>query len=210
MPSPAPIHFLEDFLHDLRLGLRALRREAGFSTLAMLVPGLGIPAVATQFAVVEGALLRGFAFHEADRLVSVELVNAERRSEASQPPVVTRADFADLAMRQTSFESFAGYLNMTGANLSVGGITRRINAGYISDDFFKTLGVAPRTRPPVSADGRAPKARSSRSATLPAWMLAPSQPARTMPTPPAARAFFLLLVMSISLRMRSVDGGTGL
>ena len=32
-----------------------------------------------------------------------------------------RADFADLATRQTSFESFAGYLNMTGANLSVDG-----------------------------------------------------------------------------------------
>jgi len=141
--SPAPIHFLEDFLHDLRLGLRALRREAGFSALAMLVLGLGIAAVATQFAVVEGALLRGFAFHEADRLVSVELVNPEKRSDASQPPVVTRADFADLAIRQTSFESFAGYLNMTGANLSVGANTRRLNAGYISHDFFKTLGVAP-------------------------------------------------------------------
>ena len=32
---------------------------------------------------------------------------------------------------------------MTGANLSIGRITRRLNAGYISHDFFRTLGVPP-------------------------------------------------------------------
>jgi len=139
----APARILAEFLHDLRLGLRTLRREKGFALLAMLILGLGIAAVATQFAVVEGALLRGFSFPASDRLVSVELVNATKRSDANHPLVVTRADFADLGARQTSFESFAGYLNMTGANLSVGAVTRRLNAGYISHDFFRTLGVAP-------------------------------------------------------------------
>jgi predicted permease len=141
--AATPARLLAEFLHDLRLGLRTLQREPGFSTLAILILGLGIAAVATQFAVVDGALLRGFDFRAADRLVSVELVNPENRSSTTQAPLVTRADFADLSARQTCFESFVGYLNMTGANLSVGGVTQRRNAGYISHDFFRALGVAP-------------------------------------------------------------------
>lgn len=57
-----------------------------------------------------------------------------------------------------------------------------------------------RTRTPVSDDGRAAKARISRSATLPAYMLAPNQPASTTLTPPTARIFLLPLPISISRR----------
>ncbi|MFT3828539.1 MAG: ADOP family duplicated permease [Opitutaceae bacterium] len=127
-------------LQDLRLAARSLRRDKGFTLAAALVLALGIAAVATQYAVVDGALLRGFSFNDSQRLVAVELTNP---AEALAPSRVTEADFDDLRARQTSFVSLVGYLNITGANVVIQGSAQRRNTGYISPDFFRTLGVAP-------------------------------------------------------------------
>jgi hypothetical protein len=54
-------------LQDLRIGLRILKRERGFSILAVTVLALGICGVTTMFSVVNGVMLRGFSFPNADR-----------------------------------------------------------------------------------------------------------------------------------------------
>ena len=60
---------IETFLQDLRVGLRVLIKEKSFCALAVFVLAVGIGAVTTQYAVVNGVLLRGFKFRDADRLV---------------------------------------------------------------------------------------------------------------------------------------------
>ena len=66
---------VQDLGRDLRIGLRILAKEKAFSALAVTVLALGIGGVATMFSVVNGVMLRGFSFPNADRLISVNFVD---------------------------------------------------------------------------------------------------------------------------------------
>ena len=134
---------IETFLQDLRIGLRVLIKEKSFCALAVFVLAIGICAVATQFAVVNGVLLRAFTFRAADRLVDVQIVDPTNFTPDNFNARLTTADFADLKQQQKSFEDFVGYLNGSTVNLTFNGQPKRLQGGYITYDFFRALGVAP-------------------------------------------------------------------
>jgi hypothetical protein len=50
---------LNSFFQDVRVGLRVLFKDRSFCFLAVLVLGLGICGVTTQFTVVNAIVLRG-------------------------------------------------------------------------------------------------------------------------------------------------------
>lgn len=133
----------EIFLQDLRLGFRVLRKEKAFCFLAVAVLALGICAVTTQYAVINGVLLRGFSFTGADRLVSVQLIDPTTFTPTSYQSRVTTADFVDLKAGLRSFEAMTGYLGNTTVNLTYQDQPRRLQGGYVPWDFFQVLGVRP-------------------------------------------------------------------
>ena len=135
--------FLETFLQDLRIGLRVLIKEKSFCALAVFVLAIGIGAVATQFAVVNGVLLRGFSFHDPEQLVDVQLADPTNFTPNNFNARITTADYAELKEQQKSFQNFAGYLSGSTVNLTWNGQPKRLQGGYITHDFFRTLGVAP-------------------------------------------------------------------
>ena len=63
---------------DLKLGLRALRRQPMVSLLAILTLGLGIGATTTIFTVVHTVLLEPLPYPEAEELMR-ETVSLEER-----------------------------------------------------------------------------------------------------------------------------------
>ncbi len=134
---------VETFIQDLRIGLRVLIKEKGFCALAVSVLAIGICAVATQYAVVNGVLLHAFNFRDADRLVDVQLVDPKNFSETNFNSRLTTADFEDLRREQKSFEEFVGYLNGSTVNLTYNGQPKRLQGGYVTHDFFRVLGVSP-------------------------------------------------------------------
>jgi predicted permease len=134
---------LETFLQDLRIGLRVLIKEKSFCALAVFVLALGIGAVTTQYAVVNGVLLRGFSFRDAERLVDVQLADPTNFQPNNFNARMTTADFADLRAQQKSFSEFVGYLNGSTVNVTWQGQPDRLQGGYITWDFFRALGVAP-------------------------------------------------------------------
>ncbi|MDP2137346.1 MAG: ABC transporter permease, partial [Candidatus Didemnitutus sp.] len=136
--------FISSFFQDLRVGFRVLLKEKTFCALAVFVLALGICAVTTQFAVVNGVLLRGFKFPNAQELVDVQLVDPTNFSPSNFNSRFTTMDFADIkAAELKSFSAFAGYLNGSTINLTHAGQPRRLQGGYVTHDFFRTLGVAP-------------------------------------------------------------------
>ncbi|MBI3886394.1 MAG: ABC transporter permease [Opitutae bacterium] len=134
---------LEAVLQDLRIGLRVLIKEKGFCALAVFVLALGICAVTTQFAVVNGVLLRGFTFPNADELVDVNFVDPVNFAPGNFNSQVTTTDFAELRGLQKSFSAFTAYLNGSTVNLTNNGVPQRLTGAYVAHDFFRTLGVAP-------------------------------------------------------------------
>src|SRR5215213_4196679 len=95
---------IASFAQDLRIGLRVLIKEKGFCALAVTVLALGICAVTTQYAIVNGVLLRGFTFRDAERLVDVQLADPKNFKPDNFNSRMTIADFAELREQQQSFE----------------------------------------------------------------------------------------------------------
>lgn len=134
---------LETLAQDVRVGLRVLRKERAFSFLAVVVLALGICAVTTMFSVVNGAMLRGFSFPNADRLASANFVDPTSRNFFGVNGQITAMDFEEVRPNQQSFERLAAYLNGSTVNVTVDGKPQRYTGAYITEDFLPSLGVTP-------------------------------------------------------------------
>ena len=71
---------LETALPDLRFAFRLMRRTPGFSAVILVTLAIGIGANTVMFSVVNTLLLRALPYHEQDRLMSVQTVNAFERA----------------------------------------------------------------------------------------------------------------------------------
>ncbi len=124
--------------HDLRIGLRSLRRQPGFSAAAVGTLALGIGAATAIFAVAEAALLRPLPFREPDRLKMVWGVAGPERDVRGASPI----EIADWRRLTSSFETLSLY-DQTTVNLSGVGEARQLDAELVAPGFFRMLGVAP-------------------------------------------------------------------
>jgi putative ABC transport system permease protein len=134
---------VQTFIQDLRIGLRVLIKEKSFCALAVFVLAVGICAVTTQFAVVNGVLLRGFSFPHPVELVDLQLVDPTNFSPNNFNSRVTTTDYVDLKAEQKFCSAFVAYLNGSTVNLTYNGVPKRLQGSYITHDFFRGLGVGP-------------------------------------------------------------------
>ena len=138
--------FFESFFQDLRVGLRVLFKEKSFCFLAVLVLALGIGGATTQFTVVNAIVLRGFSFPHPEQLASVGLIDpkaSDQNNNFGVGNIPTAQDYEDLKAAQHSFSMMASYLNGSTINLTYKNNPQRYTGGYVTDDFFKIIGVSP-------------------------------------------------------------------
>ena len=127
-----------DFVRDLRLSARALRRTPAFALAAVTTLSLGIAAATAMFSVVNGVLLRPLPYPESDRIVRLyQLGRTGGRGNVSGPNFIewregTRG-FAEMALMQQY-----GKLSVVGL-----GEPRRATVVRVSHRFFSTFGAAP-------------------------------------------------------------------
>jgi macrolide transport system ATP-binding/permease protein len=122
---------------DVRFALRQLRKSPSFAATAIFALALGICASLAIFAFVDAALLRPLPYPQPDRLAGVyERVQMFPRSNLSY------LDYLDWKKLNTVFASLAAYGN-GGAVLTTDSGAVRVPGARVSDDFFRTLGVAP-------------------------------------------------------------------
>src|SRR5437870_10020708 len=65
------VNYLEDFLQDIRYGLRQLRRSPGFTAVAALTLALGIGVNTAIFSVINAVMLRMLPVQDAEQLVQL-------------------------------------------------------------------------------------------------------------------------------------------
>src|SRR5438270_14071046 len=132
---------LETLGQDLRIGLRVLRKERSFSILAVVVLALGIWGVRTMFSVVNGVLLRGFSFPNADRLASADFIDPSSANFFGVNGQMSAMAFEGRLPDQKSFEAMAAYLSGSTVNVTVERRPQRYTGAYTTENFLRVLGV---------------------------------------------------------------------
>src|SRR6266852_2648047 len=133
------VNLIENFLQDVRFGLRMLRRSPGFSLLAILCLTLGIGANAAVFSWIEGILFRPYPLvaHQ-ERLVAI---GGTSRDEPGGTPL-SWPDFQDLQRSCTLCETLF-VSKITGTTLSIGDRAERTTGSIVSANYFDAIGVPP-------------------------------------------------------------------
>ena len=130
---------MHSIMQDVRYALRGLRRQPGFTGVALLTLALGIGANTAIFSVVHAVLLRPLPFGEPERLVQVFESRLERGWTRSSP---THANFWDFKEQNRAFEGMDSYQGLS-LNLTGFGFPERLDAARVSAGFFRTLRVQP-------------------------------------------------------------------
>src|SRR5213596_2213071 len=137
---------LYSFRQDVRVGLRVLFKDKTFCFLAVLVLALGIGGATTQFTIVNAFVLRGFSFPHPEQLMSVGILDPQatpQQNNFGQGFIPTAADYEDLKAGQNSFALMAGYLNGSTINVTYKNNPQRYTGAYVTENFFKIIGVSP-------------------------------------------------------------------
>jgi predicted permease len=133
------MRFLHELVQDVRYGLRQLRRNPGFTFVAVLTLALGIGATSTIFSWIDSTLLTPIpGITDTSRLVTVMRGTV---SEHPTPPF-SYPDFVDL---QNQSRSFSGLLAYHDDFMSITGNRKpeRIYGALTTANYFKVLGVRP-------------------------------------------------------------------
>jgi putative ABC transport system permease protein len=123
---------------DVRFGARALRRDPGFTAVALLTLALAMGANTAVFSIAWGVLFRTLPYHDPGRLVWLSQYRPAFNFEVMTPP-----DLDNLRARSRSFEALAAY---TGGRepVATGGDSQMAALSSVEQELFSVLGVSPR------------------------------------------------------------------
>jgi len=135
--------WLDVLVQDLSFTFRTLRRDPGFTIVAVLILALGIGANIAVFSVVNTILLRPLPFRDSQQLVRI----VEKNPSAGESTKTYTADATqDFQQQNHSFQCVSGYFAFTGPdNFKLVGRDQPVPVTgiLVAEGFFQTLGVEP-------------------------------------------------------------------
>src|SRR5207245_6021201 len=140
-------------LHDVRYGLRQLRRAPGYALVVVATMALGIGATTTLFSVVYGVLLKPLPWPDADRLVRV--TEARQGHEPRIRGTISNATFVAWHAQPATIEEIGGWRIATTNAMIGGGESTRLQTAAVTPSLFAVLKARPfRGRLFVEDDGK--------------------------------------------------------
>jgi len=145
VPSGGGIRgFLASLLQDLRYGLRMLRKNPGFTLVAILSLALGIGANTAIFQLMNAIRLRSLPVENPQQLVGLELEDetGKRGSQQSWYPALSNPLWEEIRDHQ---QVFAGMFAWAADDFPItsAGEAHSARGLFVSGDFFRVLGVRP-------------------------------------------------------------------
>src|ERR1700688_511389 len=131
--------FLETFLQDVRFALRTLRKNPGFTTIAVLTLALGIGAHTAIFTVVFAVLLKPLPFVQPEQLVTVFEAQPQ---EGVMGNGWSYPNFAELRAHNHIFSEMAGNQQHQ-LTLTDRGEPTVVNTAVVTPELFSILGEKP-------------------------------------------------------------------
>jgi putative ABC transport system permease protein len=131
--------FVEKFLQDLRFAARMLRKNPGFTAVAVLTLALGIGGITAMFSAFDTILIRPLPYAGADHLVMIwDDLNRERISKSFPAP----AEWLEWRRLNTAFTDIAA-TQPGDATLSGDSEPEQVPARKTTANLWSVLGVNP-------------------------------------------------------------------
>src|ERR1700733_10879803 len=128
-------------LRPLRHALRMLRKNPGFTLVAVCSLAIGIGATSASFSIADGLLLRPLPVLEPSRVVAV---TPAKMGAFGVDQSISYPDYRDFRDNNRSFDGLvASSLWAFGFSPNATVLPKTTYGTYVSGNFFRTLGVQP-------------------------------------------------------------------
>jgi len=143
MPPPPPVDGAAwaGLMQDVKYGLRLLRRQPGFTFVAVLTMALGIGATTTLFGVVYGVLLKPLPWPDPDRIVRIS------ESRGTDGPrlrgIITNGTYNAWQESKSTIEALGGYVTSSAPASIDAGDAFTLAHAKVTPSVFTVLEAAP-------------------------------------------------------------------
>ncbi|MFN7944001.1 MAG: ABC transporter permease [Blastocatellia bacterium] len=128
---------MQTLWQDLRYGARMLRRQSGFTLIAIMTLALGIGANTAIFSIINGVLLRALPYHAAERLVVLT-----GRTQGDARDGLSVAEVREFGEQLTTLEDFTAAQSQS-VNLTGGERPERVRGAFAMANFFEAFRLRP-------------------------------------------------------------------
>ncbi len=137
-----PIAALAIVTQDVRYVVRSARKNAAFTTIAVVTLALGVGATTAVFSVLHGVVLTPLPYHEPDQLVRMYRSTVDS---PDQRQFMTGLDFLDFREQVGAFDGLAAMYTYSEIGLDVTGSggPRRLRALPVSAGYFEVYRATP-------------------------------------------------------------------
>jgi predicted permease len=118
---------------DIRYGFRMLRKSPGFTAIALITLAIGIGANTIMFSITDMLLLRPVGVKEPEQLVCCGVSDM----------LIDYFAYLTISDSNQAFSEFTGQDEGRNVTLTGQGMTRQVNAMFVSGNYFSFLGVVP-------------------------------------------------------------------
>src|SRR6266852_700044 len=132
-------NWLDHFLQDVRYGSRMLRKNPGFTVVAMAALALGIGANTALFSVVYGVLLKPLPYAQGEKLVVLRQEFTKTSQNSVGFSVKEIKDYREQTRSMAQLEEYhqMGFILLDGKDPS------EVRTAVVSAHFFEMLGIKP-------------------------------------------------------------------
>jgi predicted permease len=130
--------FVESVIQDIRFGLRQMRRNQGFTAVAVITLALGIAATTLSFTLLDGLVLRDLPVPHPEQIVRFGVHTPGDEYMSLSLPM-----FEEIARDQRVFSGVFAWMGDTPFNVNVDGLPSRASVWTVTGNFYSQLGATP-------------------------------------------------------------------